>query len=371
MITIWLHRRKILFSTIILMLIITVGLTTPGIIAGNRETVRIRGSGSTFLQLQLMAWITVFHKIHPSITIEYNGIGSGAGQQQFFEHLTDFCGSDPPLSHETWLKYRGQVLQLPIVLGAVAIIYNLPDLKGYKLRLNGRILSLIYLGNITYWDDERIKRLNPSISGLLPHARIIVVHRSDSSGTTEIFTYYLYRSSNGLWPMRLVGKNIEWPVDKTGRGLGGKGNAGIVSIVMNTPYSIGYVELSYAIKYGLSVALLRNKAGYYVEPNITTIMMAGDNAVKTGLLPVSPLGDFSRELQAIVYSPGKLSYPITCFTHIFIWVGYPPRKAEAIKDFLAWIIGSGDKYIIPGYAPLPSPVKRIVAEAVELVKGER
>ena len=370
MITIWMHRRRILFLTILLILALMISLTTPGLIAGNKETIHIRGSGSTFLQLQLMAWIRVFHEVHPTITIEYNGVGSGAGQQQFFEHLTDFCGSDPPLSHKTWLEYKGRILQLPIVLGAVTVVYNLPGLEGHKLRLDGRVLSMIYLGKITYWDDDSIKKLNPDMSNLLPHAKIIVIHRSDSSGTTEIFTYYLYRSSDGLWPKRLVGKNIEWPVDRTGRGLGGKGNAGVVSIVMNTPYSIGYVELSYALRYSLDMALLRNRAGYYVEPNATTIITAGENAAKTGLLPASPMGDFSRELEAIVYSPGRLSYPITCFTHIFIWVSYPPHKAEAIRDFLSWIIGSGDKYVITGYAPLPGPVKEIVVKAVKLMKGE-
>ena len=370
MITIWMHGRRILSLTLFLVLALIISLTTPSLITGNKEIVHIRGSGSTFLQLQLMAWITLFHKVHPSITIEYNGVGSGAGQQQFFEHLTDFCGSDPPLSHKTWLEYKGRILQLPIVLGAVAVIYNIPGLGGHRLRLDGKVLSMIYLGEIKYWDNDCIKRLNPGISSLLPHARIIVVHRSDSSGTTEIFTYYLYRSSNGLWPERLVGKDIEWPVDRTGRGLGGKGNAGVVSIVKNTPYSIGYVELSYAIRYGLDIALLRNRAGYYVEPNTTTIITAGENAARTGLIPIDPTKDFSRELEAIVYSPGKLSYPITCFTHIIIWAKYPPHKAAAIMDFLSWIISSGDKYIIPGYAPLPGQVKEIIVKAVELIKGE-
>ncbi len=163
-----------------------------------------------------------------------------------------------------------------------------------------------------------------------------------------------------------MGKNIEWPVDETGRGLGGKGNAGIVSIIMNTPYSIGYVELSYAIRYRLDTALLKNKAGYFVEPNTTTIMAAGKYAASK-LIPFDPRGDYSRELEAIIYVGGKLSYPITCFTHIFIWTKYPGEKAEAIKEFLSWLAGPGNHYIIPGYAPLPGALRKIIALAAEII----
>ncbi len=366
MITILMRRRKILVLTPFLIAAVLVSLTFPGPLAGG-QTVYLRGSGSTFLQLQLTAWIIAFHRTHPSITIEYNAVGSGAGQQQFFQHLTDFCGSDPPLDHSSWLRYKGRIMQIPVVMGAVAVIYNLPGLSAYRLKLDGEVLALIYLGRIRYWDNPLIKKLNPELSSLLPHKEIIVVHRSDSSGTTQVFTYYLYRSSKNLWPESLVGKNIEWPVDKTGRGLGGKGNAGIVSIIMNTPYSIGYVELSYAIKYRLSTALLRNRAGYFVEPNTTTIMAAGRYAANSGLIPLDPRGDYSRELEAIIYAGGKLSYPITCFTHIFIWTEYPGEKAGAIKEFLSWLADRGSQYVVPGYAPVPGRLREIIASAAMIV----
>ncbi len=205
MITILLRRRKITLLTPLLIATVLASLTFPGPLAGG-QTIHLRGSGSTFLQLQLTAWIIAFHRSHPSITIEYNGIGSGAGQQQFFQHLTDFCGSDPPLDHSSWLRYKERIMQIPVVMGAVAIVYNLPGLGVHRLRLDGKVLALIYLGRIKYWDNPLIRRLNLALSSLLPHKEIIVVHRSDSSGTTQVFTYYLYRSSKDLWPESLVGK---------------------------------------------------------------------------------------------------------------------------------------------------------------------
>ncbi len=344
--------------------------TTPTS-TGTAITVHLRGSGATFPQPQIEAWIQEFMKKHKNIVIEYQGIGSGAGQEQFFTGLTDFCGSDPPLSHEKWLKYKGKVLQLPIILGAVVIAYNVPEIpSNVHLNLSGEVIALIYKGEIKYWDDPRIKELNPGIADKLPHKEIIAVHRSDASGTTQIFTTFLHKSAPNIWPAELVGKTIDWPVDKTGRGIGGKGNPGVTANILNTKYSIGYVELAYALKNNLTIAAIRNREGVFVLPSIKTIQAAATHALQTGLIPDSPDGDFSRELDAIIYAPGKDSYPITAFSHIFVWKEYKDKnKAEALKEFIKWIYTEGSNYIVEGYIAVPKEIKNIGLKAVELING--
>jgi len=334
-----------------------------------KEVLTLRGSGATFLQPQLEAWIQEFMKKYDDIVIEYQGIGSGAGQEQFFKGLTDFCGSDPPLSHEKWLKYKGKVLQLPVILGAVAVVYNVPEIpEDIHLNLSGKVLALIYRGEIEYWDDSRIKELNPGLADKLPHEKIIAVHRSDASGTTQIFTTFLHKAAPRIWPVELVGKTIDWPVDRTGRGIGGKGNSGVTAIIINTKYSIGYVELAYALKNNLAMAAIRNREGIFVLPSTKTIQSAAKHALEAGLIPTSPDGDFSRELDAIIYAPGKNSYPITAFSHIFVWKTYKDKaKAEALKKFIEWIHTNGSKHIVEGYVAVPEEIKDIGLKAVELI----
>ncbi len=338
---------------------------TTTITSVGRVKVMLKGSGATFPQPQLEEWIREFMKTHPNIDIEYQGVGSGAGQEQFFKNLTDFCGSDPPLSRSVWLKYKGRVMQVPYILGAVVITYNLPGLNStVHLKLNGKVIALIYKGVIKYWDDPRIEKLNPNIK--LPHHEIIVVHRSDASGTTQIFTTFLHKSAPDVWPSSMVGKLVNWPVDKTGRGVGGKGNAGVVAIVKSTAYSIGYVELAYALENNLPIAMIENKAGNYTLPTISAMKSAASEALKTGLIPKDPLGDFSRDLEAIVYAPGANSYPLTSFSHLIMWVHYKDKsKAEALAEFLEWICKYGDNYMVKGYAPAPAPIKEIIMKAAE------
>ena len=331
----------------------------------------LRGAGATFLQPQLEAWIEAFMEEHENIVIEYSGIGSGAGQKQFFKGLVDFCGSDPPLSRSRWEEYRGRVLQLPVILGALAVVYNIPEIpRDVHLNLTGRVLALIYLGEIRFWDDPRILELNPALADKLPHKEIIAVHRSDSSGSTQIFTTFLHKAAPDIWPKKLVGKVVDWPVDKVGNGVGAKGNAGVTATVVNTEYSIGYVELSYAIKNNLQVAAIMNREGYFTLPTVESIQSAAMYALKAGILPSKPDGDFSRELEAIVYAGGKNSYPITAFSHIFVWKSYDDvEKARAIKRFLEWLYNNDSKYIVEGYVPLPVEVKKLWMEAVKMIEG--
>ncbi len=347
----------------------TTTLTSTKTTTGNKVT--LRGSGATFPQPQIEAWINEFMKQYPNIVIEYRGIGSGAGQKEFFQGLTDFCGSDPPLSHEAWSNYKDKVLQLPIILGAVVVAYNVPEIpKDVHLNLTGEILALIYKGDIVYWDDERIKEINPAIADKLPHKEIIAVHRSDASGTTQIFTTFLHKAAPDIWGSDLVGKTIDWPVDKTGRGVGGKGNPGVTANIVNTEYSLGYVELAYALENNLNIAAIGNSEGNFVLPSTETIQAAAKHAVATGLIPDTPLGDFSKELDAIIYAPGKDSYPITAFSHIFVWRQYADKdKAEAIKEFIKWIYTEGSKHIVKGYIAVPEEIKKIGLKAVDIIEG--
>jgi phosphate transport system substrate-binding protein len=324
------------------------------------------GSGSTFVHPQLDYWAKEFAKRHPNVRIDYNPTGSGTGQTQFMQKVVDFAGSDPPLPTKRWeeaLRDPRGVIQMPVVVGAVVMVYNIPGLEG-RLKLDGETIALIYLGEIEYWNDERIQRLNPDIK--LPNERIIAVHRSDSSGTTHVFTLFLYKASNGKWPRELVEKAIEWPVDKTGRGLGGKGNQGVADLVQRTPYSIGYVEYAYAFLTKLPFALVRNAAGKFVEATSETIAEAAKNAYPK--LPPSLEDDFNEAWDAIVYAPGEDSYPITSFVFLIFYKTYPKDKAEAIKKFIEFINTEGLKLIVPGYIPIPEEIAKYNLRALELIR---
>ncbi|MCD6323838.1 MAG: phosphate ABC transporter substrate-binding protein PstS [Desulfurococcales archaeon] len=363
------RRAALGFAFLIAVIAAVTAFYFTGMQTSSHQVVRLRGSGATFPQPQLEAWMQEFMKAHPNVEVEYSGVGSGAGQEQFFNGLTDFCGSDPPLTHEVWVKHRGEVLQIPYVLGAVTVVYNLPELSGDEhLNVSGEVLALMYSGQIKYWDDPRILALNPALKDVLPHREVVAVHRSDASGTTQIFTTFLHSSAPTQWPDRLVGKTIDWPVDSTGRGIGGKGNAGVTAVVVNTEYSIGYVEWSYAIKNRLRVAAVLNREGKPVLPSMKSIQEAASQSLTSGLIPLDPREDFSKELQAIVNPPGDGSYPITSFSHIIIWTNYTDRgKQEALREFIMWIMKEGRNYMVPGYAPVPQQIAEIGFKAAEIL----
>lgn len=335
-------------------------------VAGSGGQVVLVGSGSTFVYPQLDAWIKEFNKKYPNVRIEYNPTGSGTGQTQFLQGVVDYAASDPPLPESRWQEARSSsrgVIQMPIVIGAVVMVYNIPGLEG-RLKLDGEVIARIYLGEIEYWDDPRIKALNPDLN--LPHERIIAVHRSDSSGTTHVFTLFLYKSSNGVWPKELVEKAIEWPVDKTGRGLGGKGNQGVADLVQRTPYSIGYVEYSYAVLTNMPWALVRNAAGKFIDATTETMMEAARNAFPK--LPPSHRDDFNEAWDAIVFAPGENSYPITSFAFLLLYEAYPREKAEAVKKFVEFINREGQDIIVKGYIPIPREIREYNLKAIQLIK---
>ncbi len=330
------------------------------------KKVKLLGSGATFPYPQLAAWLDDFHKKHPDITISYNPIGSGAGQKQFFSRLVDFAGTDPPVTRAKWQEWNGKFVQIPYLLGGVVITYNLPELSGHELKLDAETIALIFKAEIKYWDDPRISSLNPGVK--LPHKKIIAVHRSDSSGTTNIFTFFLHKAAPNVWPKSLVGKTIEWPVDGAGNGLGGKGNQGVAQIILSTEYSIGYVELAYALESKMPVALIKNREGKFVRPTTETTTAAAVGALSS--LPKTPLDDFSEDLNAVIFAPGENAYPLTAFTHLLFYTKYDdPDKLRAIKEFIKYVNTEGQDKIVPGYAPIPEELRKINLKALEIIEG--
>ncbi len=335
------------------------------------SVVIIRTTGATFPQYQIQKWIDAYMKKHPNVKIEYEGGGSGHGQEAFLKGLTDIGRTDPPVKESTWkqfLKTGDQPLQFPEIVGAVVVVYNLPGVDG--LKLDGETLAKIFMGEVEYWDDDAIKALNPGAK--LPHERIIVIHRSDASGTTAIFTTYLSLVSEEFSKKVGSGKLVNWPVDKMGRGIGAKGNPGVVQALKSTKYSIAYTELSFAIENNLHVVALKNRAGKFVEPNDETIK-AAVSAVKS-YIP-SPTEGYKEDLKQLLNAPGENAYPIVAFTHLLVWENkggkhYSPEKARAIKDFLRWVLTEGQKeeYLAPGYVGLPGDVAKIGLNAVDMIR---
>ncbi len=329
------------------------------------EVIKVYGSGATFPQPQIEKWISLYEKVNPDVKIEYTGKGSGGGQNDFKEGLVDFACTDPPVKEKLWkeLEKKGQPLQFPIIVGAVVVVYNVPGVE--ELKLDGKTLADIFMGKIEYWDDPAIKALNPDVN--LPHEKIIVVHRSDSSGTTKIFTTYLCLVSEEFRENVGSGKLVNWPVDNTGRSLGGKGNAGVVAILKQTPYSIAYTELAYALKEKLKMVALKNKAGNYVKANEETIKSA-INAVKAYIPP--PEEGYRENITQLLNADGENSYPIVAFSHALLWKSYPKEKAKAIKEFFTWVLTEGQKSenIIEGYVGLPKDVAEIGLKAIESIE---
>lgn len=354
-------RRLFVLAILALIALVLAGCTQTQKPEAQPEKIIIIGSGATFPQPQIEKWIDVYTKQNPKVQIEYTGKGSGGGQNDFKQGLVEFACTDPPISESLWkeLKKKGQPLQFPIIVGAVVVVYNLPDI--YSLKLDGETLAKIFMGEIEYWDDPAIKRLNPEAN--LPHEKILVVHRSDSSGTTKIFTTYLSLVSDE-WAEKVgSGKTVEWPVDKVGRGVGGKGNQGVATAIKQNLYSIGYVELSYALKENFSMVALKNKAGNFVTANEETVKAAV--SMVSVKIP-SPREGYKEDLKALLNAGGEKSYPIVAFSHIVIWEKYENEaKERAIKDFVKWILTEGQKpeNIVQGYVGLPESVtSKLLAE---------
>jgi phosphate transport system substrate-binding protein len=333
-----------LFAAVLVAAMLGVGPATAQLL--------INGAGATFPYPIYSKWFDEYAKVAPSLRFNYQSIGSGGGIRQITARTVDFGASDGPMTDEQLKAAPGELFHMPAVLGADVATYNLPG--NPKLRFTPDILADIFLGKITKWNDARIKDVNQGVS--LPDQPIIVVHRSDGSGTTYIWVDYLSKVSSE-WEQKVGrGTSVKWPV-----GLGGKGNEGVAGQIKSTPGAFGYVELAYAITNNLPAPAIRNQAGKFVAPTIRSTTAAAAGAAEN--MPA----DFRVSL---TNPPGDDAYPIASFTWLLVYREQPDEvKGKAIVNFLWWAIHDGQKYAADLlYAPLPAPVvKQIEAKLRQVV----
>lgn len=322
-------------------------------LTGCGDSLFLSGAGATFPYPLYSKWIAEYAKVEPRTKIDYQSIGSGAGVAQLLAGTVDFGASDTPMSDAELARSRKEVVHIPAALGAVVVVYNLPGLPS-PLRLTPQALADIFLGRITRWDHPGLGEINPGLP--LPARDLVVVYRSDGSGTTGVFTDYLSQVSPE-WATRVgAGRAVSFPV-----GIGAKGNEGVTGQVKGLPYSLGYVELAYATQNNLPIALLRNREGRFQEPTVEAIEAAAATA------PLPP------DLRAsIVDAPGENSYPLSAYTYLLVFRWQPDRaKGEALARFLWWAVYQGQGFNRAlDYAPLPHPVVERVEEKLRSLTSQ-
>jgi phosphate transport system substrate-binding protein len=311
---------------------------------------QINGAGATFPNPIYSKWFDEHHKLHPDVRINYQSIGSGGGIRQLINQTVFFGATDGPMNDEQLKAAPGPIVHLPTVLGGVVPVYNVPGVSA-ELRFGGPLLADIYLGKIKKWNDPALAKENPGAK--LPATDIVVVHRSDGSGTSFIFCDFLAKVSPE-WKQKVgVATSVSWPV-----GVGGKGNEGVAGLVKQTPGSIGYVELIYATQNNIAYGTVQNATGKYVKASLESVTAAA--AASADTMPA----DFRV---SITNAPGPDAYPISSYTWILLYE-HPPDKerARAMVDFMKWALTDGQKYAPElGYAPLP---EKVVARELEAVK---
>lgn len=318
--------------------------------AGAQTT--LNGAGATFPNPIYSKWFSEYHKAHPDIQINYQPIGSGGGIRQVLAGTVDFGATDGPMSDEQLAQAKSKILHVPTVLGADVPAYNIPGVTA-ELKFTPEVLAGIFMGKISTWNDPAIAKANPGVN--LPNQPIIVIHRSDGSGTTYIWTDYLSKVSSDWQSQVGKGTSVKWPV-----GLGGKGNEGVAGMIRQMQGSIGYIELIYAIENKISYGIVKNAAGDFVKASLESVTAA---AASVKSMPT----DFRV---SITNAPGKDAYPISSFT----WLLIPEQSKDAAKgkilaDFLAWMVGDGQKMTAQlAYAPLPESVAAKVRVEIKQVR---
>jgi phosphate transport system substrate-binding protein len=326
------------------------GLGFAAFAIGAQAQMTINGAGATFPYPIYSKWFDEYAKVDPSVRFNYQSIGSGGGQKQILAQTVDFGASDAPMSDDNLAKAPGKLLHIPTVAGAVVLTYNLA--ANQALKLDGETIAGIFMGQIKKWNDPKIAALNAGVS--LPDQEIVVVHRSDGSGTTYIFTDYLSKVS-GDWKSK-VGTNtsVNWPT-----GLGGKGNEGVSGQVKQTPGALGYVELIYAIQNKMPYAEAKNSAGQFVKPTLEAVTAA----MATANIP----NDFRFSMTD---APGKDSYPIAGATWLLVYEQQKDAvKGKKLVEFLKWALTKGEDMAKElDYAPLPPQLRDRVLKRVDEIK---
>jgi phosphate transport system substrate-binding protein len=318
---------------------------------GDTGEVRLQGAGATFPNPLYQKWFSEYNKITPNAKFDYQSIGSGGGIKQISAKTVDFGGSDAPMKDEEIKAAGEEILHIPTVLGADVVTYNLPTVQA-ELKLTPEVIAGIFLGTITKWNDVAIASINPGVN--LPTNDITVVHRSDGSGTTFVWTDYLSKVSPE-WKNKVgAGTAVNWPV-----GVGAKGNEGVTGQVKQTPYSIGYVELIYAEQNKLPYAWVKNSSGQFIKPSLDSITAAAAGAA-------NQIPDDLRV--SITNPPGSNAYPISSFTYFLVYKEQPNEvKGRALVKFLWWALHEGEQMAKDQlYAPLPAEV---VVKAEQKIKS--
>jgi phosphate transport system substrate-binding protein len=326
-----------------------IGLGTP-VVAQS-----LTGAGATFPNPIYTKWFDAYHK-KTGIQINYQSIGSGGGIRQFTEGTVDFGATDGPMNESQIQAVNGNVLHVPTVLGAVVVTYNLPALGSTQLKFDGNVLVDIFMGRITKWNDGKIAALNPGVK--LPDQDLIVVHRSDGSGTTYVFTDYLNNFSREWKDKVGYATSVNWPV-----GLGGKGNEGVTQQVKQTEGALGYVELIYAISNKLPYAQVKNAAGNFISPSLETVTAAAAG------IKLEKDTDFRV---SVTNAPGQQAYPVASFTWLLVKKdNKDAAKAKLIRDFLTWMVTPEAQKMAAElhYAPLPDPVVSLVKARLPTLKA--
>ena len=320
--------------------------------------VDLTGAGATFPQPIYSKWMSDY-QAKTGVKINYQSIGSGGGIRQLSEGTVDFGATDSPMKDDEMAKAKGgAILHVPTVLGAVVVTYNLPELGQTPLKLSGPVVADIFLGKVKKWNDARIAALNPGAK--LPAGDVLVVHRSDGSGTTYIFSSYLAAVSPEWARAPGAAKELKWPT-----GLGAKGNEGVAGQVKQLPGTVGYVELAYAKQNGLAYADVQNASGQFVRPSIESVTAAAAGVIEK--LP--PQTDYRI---SVVNAPGASAYPISSFTWIILYRNQTDAaKAKKLQDFLRWALSDGERSAAAlDYAPLPPALAaRLRQELDSIVVG--
>jgi len=328
-------------------LLVCLALTIPTL-----AQTTLNGAGATFPYPMYSKWFSEYNKLHPEIQFNYQSIGSGGGIRQVLASTVDFGASDGPMSDEQLAQAKTKILHIPTVLGAVVPAYNIPGVSG-EVKFTPQALAGIFLGKITSWNDAALTSANPGVN--LPNQTIIVVHRSDGSGTTYIFTDYLSKVSSEWQNQVGKGTSVKWPV-----GLGGKGNEGVAGMIRQMQGAIGYVELIYAVQNKITYGSVKNASGNFVKASLDSVTAAAASAK-------SMPPDFRV---SITNAPGKDAYPISSFT----WLLIPEQskdktKGKILADFLNWMVDDGQKMTAQlTYAPLPESVAQKVKNAIKQVR---
>ncbi|HEV2489175.1 MAG TPA: phosphate ABC transporter substrate-binding protein PstS [Candidatus Acidoferrales bacterium] len=340
-------------KTKILAAVAIVALAAGSAVGQTQDPMNLNAAGATFPYPIYSKWFNEYHKLNPNIQINYQSIGSGGGIQQLKAGTVDFGASDMPLKDDLLAQFNFKILQFPTVLGAVMPTYNIPGVSA-ELKFTPQALADIYLGKVTKWNDSEITSSNPGVN--LPGNDIVVVHRSDGSGTTFVWTDYLSKVSSE-WKDR-VGSNtsVNWPV-----GLGGKGNEGVSGVVQQTPNSIGYVELIYAIQNHLPYGMVQNSSGKFIMASLATVTAAASGAAAM----------MKNDIRvSITNASGADAYPICSFTYLLIPVNISDSaKRQTITNFLHWMLTSGQGMVEAlDYARLPKAVVAIEERQISQIK---